>query len=155
MKKDKIKPMPKTKLGAMIIDKFNKEDLNYQEIGIDCDHWCKWDSNKRSWWIIATKSYTGTGSLHIWCCRNKGMGSEKEINYSKLKDEEKIAIQKYLENAKLHTKQSHFEASKSYPDMKAHDYEARWFTSSEPFPDLESYLPESWHQPNPSWAQNK
>jgi len=155
MKKKKIKTMPKTKLGAMIIDKFDKEDLNYKIVGIDADPWCKWDSDKRSWWIIAEKSYKGTGAFHLWCTRNKGMGSEKEINYTKLKDTEKLAIQKYFENAKLHRKQSHFESSKAYPDATPMDYEALWFTSTVEFPDLERYLPESWHQPNPSWTQNK
>lgn len=144
--------MPKTKLGAFVVDKFG-EDVDYQEIGIDRDHWCKWDSDKRSWWIVASKSYTGVGSFHIWCCRNKGMGNETEINYSKLTDSEKLAIQKYLENAKLHVKPAKFEGSKSYPGMKPCEYTAKWFTSTEVFPDLDGYLPESWSQPNPDWAK--
>lgn len=157
MKKEKIKTLPKTKLGALIIDKFNKDKtkINYQIVGIDRDPWCQWDKDYRSWWIIASKSHESFGSFQLWCTRNKGMGNEKEINYTKLKDTEKLAIQKYFENAKLHKKETHFEKSKSFPTAKPWDYTALWFTSTEEFPDLEEYLPESWHQPNPDWSKTK
>ena len=87
MKEIKEKPFSKSKIGAFTVDHF-KNDITLLELGINEDHNYQYMSKKRSWWIVADKNWKGSGDFKIFCCRNNGLGMEKEIRYLDLADYE-------------------------------------------------------------------
>lgn len=149
--KDERKPLGKSNIAKMIVEKFG-EDVNGIIIGIDGDPLGKWDCDHRTYYIHARVDYKGHGTFDIFGFRNRGMGNEKKINYLSLTKEEKFAIEDYIKNGEVKLIHTKFEHSDAYPDARPHEYDINCIFSKKKFPDLEKYLPDSWREPNPSWA---
>lgn len=149
--KKERKPLNKSSIAKMVIDKFG-DDVNGMMLGIEGDPLGKWDCNRRTYYIVATVTYKGSGTFDIFAFRNRGMGSEKKINYLSLTKEERIAIEDYISKGEVKMVHTKFEKSLAYPNAQPHEYDIRCIFSKKKFPILENYLPDSWREPNPSWA---